>query len=288
MASSLPVADGHCHSSPARGLGARAVAERFKRAGGWFIALVSLSPPAYGIEDGGLEAYLRAVEAHVRECRAAREEGVEVACIAGFHPAEVDKLVDRHRVSPARVVEIGFKVIDYIASLVEKGLLDGIGEVGRQHYKTSSDRVLASHMIMEYAIERARDLGAVVHLHLEQSKEDTVAITDRAIERLKPVKHKIVFHHSDLKMAEEAWRRGYSSTIVGLRQPLEYALSALEPVYMVESDYLDDPSRPGAVTQPWEMARLVHQLAEREEWREKLYRVNVDQVLRVYDRVKPP
>ncbi|MEM4681176.1 MAG: hypothetical protein QXM56_02310, partial [Acidilobaceae archaeon] len=84
--------------------------------------------------------------------------------------------------------------------------------------------------------------------------------------------------------AIEAWRRGYSSTIVGLRQPLEYALSKLEPIYMIESDFLDDPERPGAVTQPWEMARLVQQLAALDdEWKEKLYKINVDLVAKVYD-----
>ncbi|MEM1851275.1 MAG: TatD family hydrolase, partial [Acidilobaceae archaeon] len=263
---------------------AKAIAEAFKKSGGWFLALVSLSPSAYGIEERGLDSFIKTVDAHVKECKKAKEEGITIACIAGFHPAEVDKLVDRHRLSSAKAVEIGVRVVEYVASLIERGLLDGIGEVGRQHYKTSSDRVLASHIIMEYAIERARDLGAVVHLHLEQAKEDTVEITDKLIERLKPLKHKIVFHHADLRIAIEAWRRGYSSTIVGLRQPLEYALSKLEPIYMIESDFLDDPERPGAVTQPWEMARLVQQLAALDdEWKEKLYKINVDLVAKVYD-----
>lgn len=277
------VADGHSHSNPARGLGARQIAERFKEAGGWFIALVSLSPSAYGIEEVTFESYVKAVQLHAKECRVAREVGLKVACIAGFHPAEIDRLVDKHRLSVSRALELGERVIGYVADLVRAGELDGIGEVGRQHYRTVSERVVASHIIMELAIEMARDLDAVVHLHLEQSKEDTVAITDRAISRLRPARSKVIFHHSDPKAAAEALKRGYSATVSGLRQPLEHALSIAEPLFMVESDYIDDPSRPGVVAYPWQVASLVRSLAkERPELEERLYKINVDAVERAY------
>lgn len=277
------VADGHSHSNPVKGLGAKAIAERFKEAGGWFIALVSLSPAAYGIEGISLDSYMKSIELHLRECKAARETGLKVACIAGFHPAEIDRLMDRHRLSASEALEVGAKVIEHVASLVRDGALDGIGEVGRQHYKTSSERVIASHIIMEIAIERARDLGAVVHLHLEQSKGDTVAITDAAISRLRPDRKRVIFHHADPKAAAEALRRGYSATVSGIRQPLEHALTIAEPLFMVESDYIDDPARPGAVTYPWQMASLVRAIAkERPELEERLYKINVDAVERIY------
>ncbi len=289
----LLFADAHGHSNPVRGLGASRIAERFREAGGWFMALVAHSPTAYGIDPLGFEAYKEAIEVHLGECKAAEDAGVKVACLAGFHPAEVDKLVDRYKVDPLRVLELGIRVVDYAASLCREGVLDGIGEVGRQHYRTTADRALVAQAIMERALEHARDHGCVVHLHLENAGRHTVALTDIAASRLglpREAAVKVVFHHSKPVMVHEAASRGYSATLPGVPRLLEHAVShgRLEPVYMVESDFIDDPARPGVVVYPWEMALAMERLARRSLVDEEyLYKINVDNVVSVYG-VRPP
>jgi TatD-related deoxyribonuclease len=37
---------------------------------------------------------------------------------------------------PLEVLELGFKVLEELSKLVDRGEIDGIGEVGRQHYRT--------------------------------------------------------------------------------------------------------------------------------------------------------
>ncbi|MDM7274795.1 MAG: TatD family hydrolase [Thermoprotei archaeon] len=282
------VGDAHAHSNPIGGLGAKVIAEKFKASGGWFIALVALPPSAYKLEPPSLEAYIKAVEVHVSECSRARHAGLKVACIAGFHPAEVDKLVDKYGFKPLQALELGYKIVDYVAELVEKGVLDGIGEVGRQHYKTTSDRALIAQLILERAMEHSRDKGLLVHMHLEQAGEATVELTDKAAARLGAPKNKLLFHHADPKTAIEAWKKGYPSSIPGTPKLLEYALNNLNPFYMIESDYIDDLKRGGAVAYPWEMAYNINKLVkENKNLEEKASKILIDNVAMVYN-VEPP
>ena len=274
--------------NPVKGLGAREVARRFKASGGWFIALVALSPTAYGIEEVNVEAYVKTAMLHSEECRRARGEGLQVYCLSGFHPAEVDKLIDRGGLKPLEVLELGFRVIEELSKLIDMGVIDGIGEVGRQHYKTSSERVLVASMILEKAIEVSRDKGFIVHMHLEQAGEATVELVDVITRRLNADRSRLVFHHADPRIVVEASKKGYPSTLPGIPKLLEYAVENMEPVFMVESDYLDDPKRPGAVVYPWEMSSYIQKLASQSEgFKEKMYKVNVDNIVKTYG-VKPP
>lgn len=285
----LLVADAHGHSNPVKGLGASRIAGKFREAGGWFMALVALSPTSYSIEPTGLDAYKETIELHVRECSAAEEAGLRVACLAGFHPAEVDKLIDKYKMDPVKVLRLGYEVVEYVASLCREGVLDGIGEVGRQHYKTTSEKALVSQLIMERALQEAKDNDCMVHLHLENTGPASVALTHITAERLgvNPTP-RIVFHHSKPSMVLEAARLGYSATLPGIPRLLDHAVKELDPVYMVESDFIDDPARPGVVVYPWEMALAMERILRRGLASEDyLYKINVDNVVKAY-RVEPP
>ncbi|MEB3774539.1 MAG: TatD family hydrolase [Desulfurococcales archaeon] len=285
----IPIADAHGHSNPARGLGAYRIAEKFRESGGWFWALVSLSPWSYGIDGVGMDAYKAVIDLHLRECKEAEDAGLRVACFAGFHPADVDRLIDRYRVEPSRVLRLGMDVIEYIAGLCRDGVLDGIGEVGRQHYKTGAERAVISELILEKALEYSRDYGCIVQMHLEHVGSVTVDLVDYAVNRL-GVKDRrlIVFHHSKPVTGVHAHRLGYSVNIPGVPRLLSHVFKELEPFYMIESDFIDDPARPGAVVYPWEMAGEVARLRDKgvvdEEY---IYKVNVDNIVKLY-RVEPP
>ncbi|MEM4559682.1 MAG: hypothetical protein QW208_07065, partial [Acidilobaceae archaeon] len=62
-----------------------------------------------------------------------------------------------------------------------------------------------------------------------------------------------------------------------------YAITNLNAIFMFESDYLDDPKRPGVVAYPWVMAENIIRIArERLELEEKLYKINVDNIIKLY------
>ncbi|MCS7107023.1 MAG: TatD family hydrolase [Acidilobaceae archaeon] len=276
----IPVADGHLHSNPVRGIGAEEIAERFRRSGGWFMALVSLPPSSYELDLPTLEAYSKVIEHQVKECKKVR--GVKAVCLAGFHPADVDRLIDQHRLDPMSVLLLAYRVLSLVEDRLKRGELHGIGEVGRQHYKTSAARALLSQLILERAMEISRDLGVPVHMHLEQEGEITVHLVDLSAKRVGAREELLVFHHADPKVAKEATARGYAATLHGAPRLMEHAMKSLEPNFVFESDYVDDARRPSAIG-PWSLAEQMSQYKEEE----KLYKINVDNVVKLYG-VEPP
>ncbi|MCE4600672.1 MAG: TatD family hydrolase [Desulfurococcales archaeon] len=285
---SIPVADAHTHTNPARGLGAAKIADRFHRSGGWFMAIVALPPWAYGLDFAGIESYREVLDILTRECMAAEEAGLKVSCLAGFHPADVDKLIDKYRMDPREVLELGLRVVEEYGNACRDGFLDGIGEVGRQHYKTTAERVIISEIILERALEIANDDDCIVHMHLENMGSVTIDLVDRYVERIgaSKVKHRIVFHHMKPGHSVYASKLGYPATIPGTPELLKNVLGKTPPVFMLESDHIDDPMRPGAVVYPWVMADQVNRLRKR-VGDDYLHRINIDNIVNVY-RVSPP
>ncbi|NPA85720.1 MAG: hydrolase TatD [Crenarchaeota archaeon] len=275
----VPVADAHTHSNPVKGLGMEKIAPKFKEAGGWFLAVVGLSPWHYGME-GTLENYERALKVVLAEAERAREAGLKASALFGFHPADVDKLLGS--MSPEEVLSRGLEVLKIVEKYLAKGDLDGVGEVGRQHYKTTPVAVVISEMIMNRALEVARDYGAVVHLHLEQGGRITALDIKDRINRTNANKEKVVVHHARGKSLEAAVEEGLVATVPGVKGSLERAVK-LEPLYMIESDHIDDPKRPGVVVYPWEMARVQRELLEEglvdEDY---LWKINVENIKRTY------
>ena len=285
---STPISDAHCHANP-KGLGASEVATRFRRAGGWFLALVSLPPHYYGF-DLSTEGMLKAIDAHVKECESARKLGVKVACIAGLHPAVIDRLVKA--VGPARADEVVSKVdrvLKYLRELRRRGAIDGFGEFGRPHYKTLPESVVVNELILTKVFEIAEEVGGVIHLHLEQGGALTVRSVHMILRDYSIEPRRIIFHHSTLKMIAEAGEYGYSATFTGRKEVIK-AVSKVccNTLCMIESDYIDDPSRPGVVMYPWEIQQEVsNALREASVSEDLINRILVDNIVEVYD-VEPP
>jgi TatD-related deoxyribonuclease len=255
------------------------IAPKFKESGGWFLAIVGLSPWHYGME-GTLDNYEKTLQLLLKEAERAREAGLRVSTLFGFHPADVDKLLGKMK--PEEVLDFGMSVLEIVEKYLKEGKLDGIGEVGRQHYKTTPVAVVIAELIMNRALEIAKDYGAVVHLHLEQGGKITALDVKDRINKTGIAVEKVVVHHARGKSLEAAVSEGLVATVPGVRGSLEKAFK-LEPKYMVESDHIDDPKRPGVVIYPWEMAKnqleLLREGAVDEEY---LWRINVDNVKRTF------
>ncbi len=287
MAAKLFFADGHAHSNPVEGLGAARIAARFREAGGWFMALVVLPPWHYGVEPRSVEDYAKVFERHIAECEAARRQGLRVSCFAGFHPAEVDKLVSSG-MKPEEVLRLGLEVVKLAARLCREGRLQGIGEVGRQHYKTTPERLAIASTIMTEALLAARDYGCLVHLHLENAGNATVDTVDYLARVLNLPRGLVLFHHSTVRVAWRAVEKGFAATVPGKKEQLRAAFERIGPVFIPESDYIDDPRRPCVSSCPWEIAERQRQLIEEGSVSEEdVAKVNIDNVVKFYG-VEPP
>ncbi|MEM0026891.1 MAG: TatD family hydrolase [Ignisphaera sp.] len=280
-------ADGHLHTNPIKGLGAKTIAKKFKDVNGWFMVLVGLSPKNLGFEMN-FDGYVKSIEVLLKECEVVRKEGLKVACLSGIHPADIDDLVVRNPRNGEKILDLALNILNYIGKLIKSGLIDGIGEIGRPHYKTIPESFIANSIILKHALDLARDLNCFVHLHLEQGGYLTVLDIENTVKEHKINKYKIVFHHSDILTSEEALKKGFIFTIPGKYQILKEAFRRFPPDYIVESDFIDDPKRPGVSSYPWQIVenqlKLLNENVIDENY---LWKLNVDNIAKFYN-VSPP
>ncbi len=279
-------ADAHLHSNPLRGIGVKSIVKNFKAVGGWFLAIVSLPPSHYGL-GSSYDDYVRSIEILIRECRTAKEE-VKTKCLAGIHPADLEKLVNSQSLKYDEVINLALKILNYISKLIKSGVLDGIGEVGRPHYKTTPEGYVVNELILHHALRLAKDLHSIVHLHLEQGGILTVLSMTDLLESISLSKDLVLLHHMDIKTAMNAEEVGLRYTLCGKLQLLREGFKKLKPTYMIESDFIDDPRRPGVAAYPWEIVEnqllLLKEGLVSEDY---LFRLNVDNIVKFYG-VEPP
>ena len=278
----LVFADAHVHTNPISGMGVSGYVPRFREYGGWFLAIVSLPPIHYGY-DYSIEGYRKSFEIVISECKKARELGVEALCFLGIHPADVEKMLVRIQWSSTKILSLVDQVLKMIDRIIRDGLAHGIGEIGRPHYTTKPEAVVLCNYVMERALEMAKDLDVPVHLHLEQGGYVTVLDIATRVSKLGLKTSKVILHHVDVKTATEAQQMGLIFTVVGKEPVLRECFKRLHPCYMIESDFIDDPKRPGVACYPWQIIEVQKKLlSEGVVDEEYLYKLNVDMVRKVY------
>lgn len=239
----IPITDHHVHLRP-DGRREEAVRE-FARRGGTRILLVhapyeDLQPtPQRGFEP----AYLRTLETaeRVREAM-----GVEVLVALGPHPVELLFLANGYDLSQAyRVVRRG---LDRAQGHVLEGRAVAIGEVGRPHFPVDPTLWEASNRLLHHAMELAKEADCPLILHTEDPSptlfQDLAARADEAgLPRDRVVKH---FADPSVR-SDENW--GIFPSVVVKEDYAERA-ARKGTRFLMETDYLDDPRRPGAVLGP--------------------------------------
>ncbi|MDD2340962.1 MAG: TatD family hydrolase [Methanosarcina sp.] len=254
--SKVPITDNHMHIDP-RARGLEAVKE-FKHAGGTHMILVTKPNWSLGITVKKPEDYLKVFDETVEIASKIRELGVGAFPVLGIHPAEISKLTEYIELQKA--TEIIKKGLELASGYVEKGLAVGI-KSGRPHYSVSAEVWAASNEIMEYAFSLGKEQDCAVQLHTESVGEPELRdIAERA--RKTGIKmYKVVKHYSPplVKTCEEL---GLFPGVISVKGAIEHALEE-GTRFMMETDYIDDPYRPGAVLGPKTIPRRTIKLMEK-------------------------
>lgn len=273
----LKVGDNHCHLNPLNGIGVKAFTKRFKESGGWFIGLVNLLSWNYGVQVNTPEDYRRVYELTTDTAYALRREGLAVAVILGPHPAELARLVE-NGVKPVKAVKLLTEAYRLAAKYVEMGKAQGLGETGRPHWQAPQEIVEACNQVMVNVAEIAKELNCVVHLHTEREGLRTV---EDVANRLKGLR-KAVLHHAEGVYAARAGELGLTPSVPAKEN--EIITAAVCRRIVIESDFLDDPKRPGAVVAPWSIGRLFSRLiAKGLISEETAHAVLVENLRKLYD-----
>ena len=259
-----PIIDNHFHlNRKGRFLDA---AKDFKNAGGTGLVLVHCpdfsNPPT--TKDGHAETYRDTIEMAemVR-----KEHGLGVRVVLGPHPAAfAHQFIDWIEQDPVngsqKAIQNYRDSIDAALELVNEGLAHAIGEVGRPHWPVSDEVWRLSNQLLEETMHLAAQENVVLQLHVEGELESTYSdLSKMAIKSGMDLK-KLVRHYSPPNIDSKITRGLTPSVLIGkgaLEELVESAKSCSHG-FLLETDYMDDPRRPGAVLGPKTVPKRTNQL----------------------------
>jgi TatD-related deoxyribonuclease len=161
--------------------------------------------------------------------------------------------------------------LDVAADYVREGRALAL-KSGRPHYDVPGAVWTASNDVLRHALSLGADVDCAVQLHTE-STEDLTDVAGWARERgLDP--ERVVKHYAAGRLA------GVTPSVMSERDRLETAAGSGEP-FLMETDFVDDPDRPGAVMGPKTVPRRVRWLLE-EGYEAAVRRAHVETPRAVY------
>ncbi|QPV61977.1 TatD family hydrolase [Halosimplex litoreum] len=266
-----PVLDDHMHLDPVHGRGVDAARE-FADGGGTHLLVVN--KPSWHLLDSLPEnaADFREVfdlTVDVVE-RASEELPGRAWPVLGVHPGLVSQLVD-DGTDPEAARDLMQVGLDTAAEYVADGPALAL-KSGRPHYEVSDAVWDASNDVMKHGFELAAESECAIQLHAESS-EDFTDVAEWARDRgLDP--ERVVKHYSGGRLA------GITKSVISHKDELELAIDEGEP-FMMETDFVDDPDRPGAVLGVGTVPSRVRWLRE-QGYDEAIERAHVDTPAAVY------
>lgn len=238
--SDLPIVDHHCHLSPG-GEGVAAV-RRFAAAGGTHLFLATQNYAGDAPVD--LDGY-RAQYAMTEQLARTAEAEARVITYPVLAPYPIDLLAQAERIGLDRAVALQSSALDLAGHEVEEGRAVALGEVGRPHFPTDPKLAMAIEATLVHALEVGRDVGCPVVLHAEELDADGFrSLSELAARTSFPVQ-RLVKHYHRTVLAPGAFH-GLVPSYLAKRELVREALPTPEP-WFLETDFLDDPRRPGAV-----------------------------------------
>ena len=275
-----PILDNHFHlNRNGRYLDA---AKDFKNQGGTHLVLVHCpdfsSPPTHIDEHRSTYADTVAMADEVR-----KNHDLNVRVVLGPHPAafahQFIRWMDEDEENGAeRACENYRDSIDAALEFLHEGKAHAIGEVGRPHWPVSDEVWDLSNMLLEETMAMASKQNIALQLHVEGELESTYRDLSEMAERVNLSKNKLVRHYSPPQIDESITRGLTSSVLVGkgALQPLMETYEQNKTGFMLETDYMDDPRRPGAVLGPKTVPKRTQQLLEAGMDEDALWRCHVD------------
>ncbi len=237
---SVPIHDNHFHCRPDGWKGMGAVKE-FQAAGGTSIAHVRL--PSYPTT---VEAFTQTCRDHIDFSRRIRDEtGVTVWTAIGPYPLEPMKVAEADGWEAA--MAFGRACFDACRPFFEEGEAHCLGEVGRAHFDVPADVQGHNNELLAYGFDVAKDCGVPIMLHTEHTEPDTMAEFAAMAERAGLARDRVIKHYCGPLVAEGE-HHGLLPSIIAGRSNIRKAL-AKDPSgrWMLETDYIDEPTRPDVV-----------------------------------------
>lgn len=240
MSEKVPVYDNHVHMSPS-GRNVDALKE-YEAAGGTGLTLVTLPYAEVRIHRG--EDFAESYEITYDLARKALEAtSLEINIVVGPYPVLIIPLAEAYGLEAAEAMMV--RGMEDAAKAVSEGRAVAIGEIGRPHFPVSAEIWDASNRILLRGMELAKEVDCPVIIHCESEADTDRSLAEMAdeagLDRGKVIKHS----SPPLVTPEETF--GVMPSIPASRTNVREAMAKGTDRFMIETDYIDDPAKPGAI-----------------------------------------
>jgi len=245
----------------------------FKKAGGTHFVLCQLPMTDLVIRDKSYKLCYQETLKMAEEIRSKIDVGVFVT----VGPYPVDYLKLKERFGREETIKIMKKGMDEAAVLCEEKQCIAIGEIGRPHFpvdeqvKNDSNDILFfpvdeqvkndSNDILLYGMQKAKEVDVPVVLHTESTTPNQCKELVEMGTKIGLSAHKIVKHYSPPLILKKE-NHGLMPSVLASKKNL---ISAVKKGtrFMMETDYIDDIKRPGAVLGPKTIPKRTKELMEK-------------------------
>lgn len=272
----VPIHDNHFHCHPAGWKGLEA-AKEFEAAGGTSIAHVRL--PSY---PSTVEQFVKTCEEHIAFSDVIRKEtNLTVWTAIGPYPLEPLKVAEGK--GWAEAMNFGRACFDATITFFDEGQAHCLGEVGRPHFEVDAEIWDHSNELLRHGMSVAKDSGVPIMLHTEHANPDTMLefakmADDVGLDRGRVIKH----YCGPLVGADED--HGLMPSIIAGRSNIRKAIAKGDR-FMLETDYIDEPTRPDVVMPCATVPKRVKGLMESGEISEALaHRIGHEIPQSLYER----
>lgn len=238
----MQIHDNHFHCQPAGWKGLDAV-RMFQRAGGTSIAHVRL--PRYSPD---VQAFQQSVEDHLSFGQTiVHEMGIRLASAIGPYPLEPMQIA---KVQGWEAAEAYARdCLDACRPYFQDQRAHCLGEVGRPHFDVDDEAWEVSNRILQYAFVVAKEEGVPIMLHTEHAEPAQMLEFATMADQAHLPRNQVIKHYcGPLVKAEE--HHGLVPSIIAGRSNIREALKKEGRGFMLETDYIDEPTRPNVVMPP--------------------------------------
>ena len=253
-----PIIDQHMHLDRTN-LFLDAIAD-FSSSGGTGIMLVHKPSFSHSLPVD-LEGYRGAYSDTISMAEEVRKEfGLGVGVVLGPHPVAWEKQIPELGVKASS--ELHLEAVSLALEYIDSGHAHCLGEVGRPHYPVEEEIWERANDLLLEILSMASTSGTSVQLHVEEKDERTYSELSKLCMSSGISSERAIRHFAPPNVSAD-FTHGLSATVnVGkgsIETIVETAREAASP-WGMETDFLDDNRRPGAVLGPKTVPKRTQQL----------------------------
>jgi TatD-related deoxyribonuclease len=189
--------------------------------------------------------------------RVEKDTGIPVFVTCGPYP--VDYLALRETIGRQAAVEVMRRGMEEAQHLCFEKEAIAIGEIGRPHFPTDDTAIADCNELLVYGMTLAKEVSVPVIIHMESATPENMAELAAMAHTAGLPAERVIKHYAP-PLVTERETHGVFPSVIASEKNMRVAF-AKGTRFMLETDFLDDPGRPGAVlalhTIPKKLSKLL-------------------------------